>query len=263
MATATMTAERHGTDGELIGLLDGDVDATRSTIGAHVDTCAACTARLTVLQQRADRLSDLLAMTEPPRIDRARLLPASDRLASALRRARRRAFWSPGMRAAAGLLLLTGVAAASPARGWILDRVSWRRAEPPLRVHPVAPRTPVPESGQAAGSIVRFAPDSDELVIRFAVRPAAGSLTLVAGDDVRSSAQVVSGAHGEAFLVLPSELRVRNAPGSLAGYQVILTPAVRRVRVELGVGDVTEIANVDVTPGMRRVIQLGSGEGGR
>jgi hypothetical protein len=258
-----MTAERHGTDGELIGLLDGDVDATRSMIGAHVDTCAACTARLTVLQQRADRLSDLLAMTEPPRIDRARLLPASDRLASAYGRARRRAFWSPGMRAAAGLLLLTGVAAATPARGWILDRVPWRGSESttPDRVVTDQPPQPVPE--QVAGSIVRFAPDSNELVIRFAVRPAAGSLTLVVGEDVRSSAQIVSGARGEAFLVLPSELRVRNAPGSLAVYQVMLSPAVRRVRVELGVGDVTEIASVDVTPGMRRVIQLGSPDGGR
>jgi hypothetical protein len=260
---ATMSVERHGTDGELIGLLDGDVDATRSLIGAHVDTCAVCTARLAVLQQRADRVSDVLALTEPARIERAQLLPASERLASAHRRARRRAFWSPGMRAAAAIFLLTGAAAASPARGWILDRVLWRGSEPttPDRVVTDQPPQPVPE--QIAGSIVRFAPDSDELVIRFAVRPVAGSLTLVVGDDVRSSAQIVSGAHGEAFLVLPSELRVRNAPGSLAVYQVMLSPSVRRVRVELGVGDVTKMANVDVTPGMRRVIQLGSRERGR
>jgi hypothetical protein len=259
----TMTAEQHGTDGELIGLLDGGVDATHSMIGAHVDTCAVCTARLAVLQQRADRVSDVLAMTEPPRIDRARLLPASDRLVSAHRRARRRAFWSPGMRAAAAILLLAGVAAASPARGWILDRVPWRgeKSIPPDRG--LTDRVPQPIPEQVAGSIVRFAPDSDELVIRFAVRPAAGWLTLVVGEDVRSSAQIVSGARGEAFLVLPSELRVRNAPGSLAVYQVMLSPAVRRVRVELGVGDVTQIATVDVTPGMRRVIQLGSREGGR
>jgi hypothetical protein len=167
------------------------------------------------------------------------------------------------MRAAAAILLLAGVAAASPARGWILERVLWHGSEPttPHRVVTDQPPQPVPE--QIAGSIVRFAPESDELVIRFAVRPAAGSLTLVVGEDVRSSAQIVSGARGEAFLVLPSELRVRNAPGSLAVYQVMLSPAVRHVRVELGVGDLTEIASVDVTPGMRRVIQLGPPDGGR
>jgi anti-sigma factor RsiW len=262
MTMISTRAERHGTDGELIGILDGEADAARS-VGAHVDTCVACSARLAVLQHRADRLSEVLAMNEPPTVERARLFPAPDRIAEAYRRARRRPLWSrPGMRAAAGILLLAGVAAASPARGWVLDRVPWRRAEP-AREPGVADRTTAPAPRQVAGSIVRFAHDSDELVIRFAVRPAAGTLTLLVGDDLRSSAQIVSGADGEAFLVLPSELRIRNAAASLASYEVMLSPTLRRVRVELGVNRAQEIASVNVMAGMRHVIRLGSREGGR
>lgn len=257
-----LSVERHATDGDLIGVLDGEPDAARA--GAHVDTCAACSARLALLHQRSARFGDVLRRAEYPIVDRMRLLPAPAAVERAHVRARRRASWSRrGIRAAAGVLLLAGAAAASPARGWILDRVTGRRVESGRRAPLVTDRARARVPEQAAGSIVRFAPDSDELVIRFDVRPAAGSLTVATGDDLRSSAQIVFGARGEAFLVLPRELRIRNASGSLADYQVTLSPTVRRVRVQVGDAGAREIAIIDVTPGMRQIIQLGSREGGQ
>lgn len=256
-----MSVERHVTDGDLIGILDGEPDAARA--GAHVDTCAACTARLALLHQRSARFGDVLRRVEYPMVDRTRFLPGTAAVERAHMRARRRAVWSrPGIRAAAGVLLLAGVGAASPARGWILDRVTGRRVEPASRAPLVTGRTRA-RAPDGAGSIVRFVPDSDELVVRFDVRPMAGSLTIATGDDLRSSAQIISGARGEAFLVLPSELRIRNASGSLADYQVTLSPTVRRLRVQFGDAGSLPIATIDVTPGMRHIIQLGSRAGGQ
>ncbi|MFN2564073.1 MAG: hypothetical protein ABR499_03570 [Gemmatimonadaceae bacterium] len=260
-AMSTVSAERHRSDGELIGLLDGEAGIGAADVAAHVDTCPVCSARLALLQQRAARLSAVLRLTEPPPADRTRLLPAPDRLARAGDRARRRAiWWHPGLRAAAGILLVAGVAAASPARGWILDRVTGRRNELTPSTPGATGSGPARAPEQSAGSIVSFTGSSDELLIRFDARPAAGSLAVVAGEEPRSSAQIVSGGRGEAFLVLPSELRVRNAAGSVADYELTVAQAVRRVRVQLGGSNTREIAIVDVTPGMRRIIQLGSAE---
>lgn len=257
-----LSMERHSSDGELMGLLDGESDAGESAVSAHVDICAACSARLARFQQLVERLDRALAATEPPAVDRGRLLPPPDRLEQALRRARRRAVWShPGLRAAAAIVLAAGVAAASPARAWILERVTGRRAEPSAgRTPGKTARAPTFPAPQSAGSIVWFAPGSNELIIRLDTRPRRGTLALVAGGDSRSSAQIVSGARGEAFLVLPTELRIRNEPRSVADYEVTLAAAVRRVRVQLGGADGRDLAAVDVAPGMRRVIQLGSGE---
>jgi hypothetical protein len=73
----------------------------------------------------------------------------------------------------------------------------------------------------------------------------------------------VSGAHGEAFLVLPSELRIRNATSSLADYQVMLSPTVRHLRVQFGDAGARATTTIDVTPGMRQIIQLGPRAGGQ
>jgi hypothetical protein len=103
---------------------------------------------------------------------------------------------------------------------------------------------------------VRFASESDDLVIRFAVRPAAGALFIAGGQEPRSSAQIVSGARGEAFLVLPDELRIRNTVGSVADYQIVLAPTVQRVRVRVGDAAGGEIATINVAPGTQQTIAL-------
>ena len=93
-----------------------------------------------------------------------------------------------------------------------------------------------------------------------AVCTLAGALAIVAGDDSRSSARIVSGAQGEAFLILPDELRIRNADRSVADYEVTLAAVVRHVRVYAGTADDREIAVLDIEPGDRRVVRLGRAE---
>ena len=256
----TMNADNHASDGDLVALLDGDESLARPGIETHVDSCATCSARLAQLQERSSRLGELLSAIEVPSLERAhvfssaRIAPAATRLGS------RRALWSrPGVRAAAATLLLAGVAMASPARGWILDRVGGRQGVVTRQSRTVVTPRRVRSSEQGPASVVRFPSESDELLITFDARPVGGTLVIVAGEDNRISAQVVTRSRGEAFLVLPSELRIRNATESLADYLVTVSPTVHRVRVRLGAGD-QEIASVQVTSGMRHSIALSTTE---
>jgi hypothetical protein len=258
----TMGADRHSTDGDLISLLDGERGTHQRAVEAHVDGCSECSGRLAQLQQRSARLSAALHAVEPPMIHRSRLLPPERSSTRPLLRRGTRAGWShPSVRAAAAVLLLAGVAAASPARAWILDRIAGRRSESRVREPNMAPPPAMPAPPHTATSIVRFVTESDDLVVRFAVRPAAGALVIAGGQEPRSSAQIVSGARGEAFLVLPDELRIRNTVGSVADYQIVLAPTVRRVRVRVGDAAGSEIATIDVAPGTRQTIALAQPRG--
>jgi hypothetical protein len=256
-----MTSEdaRHSTDGDLVRVLDDEVGPEDAAAAAHVRSCAACRSRLESLRRRATLLSEALAAADPPPVDRARIRPSPDLLAlSAARRgARRRPRWShAGLRAAAALLLVAGVAAATPARAWLLERVARLRGSPePIKPGTVA-QAPAPRTEAAAASAVFFTPGSELLVIRLEAQQAAGTLELIAGRDLRSSAQILAGASGEALLVLPSELRIRNTPGSVASYRIVLSSEIRGVRVRIG-GDRGEETSFDVTTETRHLIPLG------
>jgi hypothetical protein len=253
----TMEMQRHASDADLIRLLDTETTTEDAGLGAHVTDCAECTTRLTELRRRSDRLSALLRATDVPPVDAERIRPPFDQLGVARMRARRRAarLWMrPGVRAAAGLVLLAGVAAASPAaRTWVLERVARLRTAPapaPVAGPPTsqAPRTSV-------GATVFFAPPpGGELAVRFDERQAVGSLELMSGDDDRASAQVTARAGTEALLVLPGELRVRNGRASTADYRLTLPASVRRVRIHVGPGASPVV--VDLPPGARRIVEL-------
>jgi hypothetical protein len=253
-----MNADRHVTDGDLIGLLDGEPIADQQAMEAHVDTCAVCTSRLAQLQQRSSHFSQVLRAIDVPSVNSARLRPAQRDI-----RGRRpgRAWSHPGLRAAAGLVLLAGIAAASPVRAWIVDRVTrGRPVETPIERRPV-PRRSAPDAEQVVGSVVRFAPENDQLLVRLATRPAGGTLTVVGGTDSLSSAQITSAAHGEAFLVLPGELRIRNEPGSRADYQLVVSPAIGHIQLQVG-DEPRAMSIVRPPPGARRSIALdGRGNG--
>jgi hypothetical protein len=259
-----MNEDQHRTDGDLIGLLDGDRDLDHREIEGHVDSCAACSARLALLQHRSARFSELLRVIDAPVVERSRLTQRARVNERRDRHTARRHLWlHPAVRAAAAILLLAGVAAASPARRWIFDRIAGHHTDPGPREGIDGTRSPAPIPEQSEGPIVRFATESSELVIVLAVRPAAGTLVIVAGEENRSSAQVVAGSHGEAFLVLPSELRIRNASRSVADYRVTVSPIVRQVRVQMADGDRREVTAIDVSPGMRHVVRLGPREDNR
>jgi anti-sigma factor RsiW len=255
----TMESRQHATDGDLVRLLDSETTAADADLAGHVAECQECGARLARFRLRSERVAAELRATDVPSVDAARLRPPFDQ-ASVARRRRRRwaaALWSrPELRAAAALILIASVAAASPAaRGWILDRVARLRGATP------APRSEPRPSEQGTGGTVGArvwfeAPTGEELVVRFDAQPAGGTLALGVTDDDRASAQVIARARGEGFLVLPGELRVRNTGTSVADYRITLPPGVRRVRVHVGPAETGPIL-VDVAPGATRVILLG------
>jgi hypothetical protein len=92
-------------------------------------------------------------------------------------------------------------------------------------------------------------------VIRLESPQVSGTLELIGGREPRSSAQILSGANGEAFLVLPSELRIRSTAASVASYRIVLSADIRRVRIEAS-GDWVGATSFDVTPDIRRIIPL-------
>jgi hypothetical protein len=252
--TETMEMQQHATDGDLVRLLDTETTPADAELLAHVGECAECSARLARLRLRSERVSAALRAADLPLVDAARVRPPFDRVGVARLRASRRParLWMrPAMRAAAALLLLAGVAAASPtARAWILDRVARLRGS---TAPAPAPRA-APRSGQAPrgaiGAIVWFEPPAgSELVVRFDERPAAGSLELARGTDDRAAAQVIARAGSEVLVVLPSELRVRNSRASTADYRVTVPASVRRIRLHVGSGDApTRVVDVREAP---------------
>jgi hypothetical protein len=254
MTTMATEEAGHVTDGDLVRLLDGEAVSDEARLAAHVGGCASCAARLATLRHRGDRLTEVLAATLPGTFDASRLrLPRGRSRTQAL-------LAHPVLRAAAAILLLAGVAAATPARAWVLERVARLRGNVG-RVAPAPnPRAPQPLPESTAASIVWFNPADAEFAIRFEAPPAGGTLEIRASQDPRASAQIVAHAKDEAFLVLPSELRVRNTAGSVADYRVVFSPRVRRVRVVVR-DETFETVTFEVTPGMRRVIALGPGAG--
>jgi hypothetical protein len=262
----TMETRRHATDGDLVRLLDAETTSADAELKAHVAECADCGARLTRLRQRSERLSAALRAADVPSVNAARIRPPFDQASVAHLRAQRRhvGLWMrPAVRAAAALLLLAGVAAASPAaRTWIVDQVARLRGSPaPAPAPDRAPQGSGQSPRGSVGAIVWFAPPAGgELIVRFDERPSAGSLELARGNDARAAAQVVARAGSEVLVVLPGELRVRNSPASTADYRLTLPPSVRRVRIHLGAGDV-QARVVDVRSGEAQTIPLAGTQG--
>ena len=257
MTTMATEEARHTTDADLVRLLDDEVPVDDAGAAAHVKSCGACRARLESLRRRSTLLSEALATADPPMPDVARLRPPLDQLSLERVRRRRRSVWSQAwLRAAAAVLLLAGVAAATPARRWVLEQVARLRGTARETVPTTVPLPqPVPRA-PAASSAVLFTPAGDELTITLVARQAAGTLELIAGQEPRSSAEVTSEPSGEAFLVLPSELRIRNSAASRASYRVVLSTALRRVRVRIG-DDAARETSIELTPATRRTIDLG------
>ncbi|MGH9887958.1 MAG: hypothetical protein ACREBE_20665 [bacterium] len=81
-----------------------------------------------------------------------------------------------------------------------------------------------------------FAPSGPHFTMRLDSLPADGQLTLERTGADEISAQVTNGAGtgGDALLVLPGELRVRNTSAARASYAVLVPRAVDRVTVVVG-----------------------------
>ena len=139
-------------------------------------------------------------------------------------------FWQRrAMLAAAAVFVAAVVAAASPVRQWIQEHIV--RSAP--IVAPPSSSRPEVSSPPVSGATVSFATAGPEFTVRLDSVPTAGVLTIVGASGNEVSARVASGAGtgGDAMVVLPNELRLRNAVSSRASYRVAMPSVVVRVRV--------------------------------
>lgn len=224
------SSNAHVDDGVLLALHDGAGDYVGDADRAHLAQCAACQARLSVIRSQSAIVRTSLESIDVPPPDtaawRARL--AASRHAQQVRRREQSV-----MKAVALLTIAVAAAAASPpVRRWIVARVSGPAPAPIV----TAPRVHADSAPATSGATVSFAPVGGEFTVRLDSVPAAGVLVVERTAAEEISARVVSGGGtgGDAMVVLPGELRLRNAATSRASYAVTLPVAVVRLRVIVG-----------------------------
>lgn len=216
----------HPTDGTLLALHDGERGAELDAPRQHVSSCAACQTRMAEIASNAAQVRQSLSSLPVPSFDadtmRRRL--AARRATPAIPLWRR-----PTMLAAAAVFVVAVVAAASPVRRWIEARV----ARPTPVFAPPSATVPEASPPQVSGATVSFAVAGPEFTIRLDSVPAAGVLTVVraAGNELSARVAAGAGTGGDDMVVLPNELRLRNAASSRASYRVAVPSVVVRVRV--------------------------------
>lgn len=207
----------HVDDGALVRYLDEQCEADEAgMVAAHLDRCARCGERLGALRARSRAVSAALRAADPP-------LPRA-------RAAARRSF-----RVAAAAVVVLGVAGTvRPVRAWIADGAEalWQavtgRGARDQRATPSIP------DGKGA-TAVSFVPTDGPFTVEVRGRQAAGTITLrgVPGDTAR--AMVRGGTGDEDLVILPAGLRIANAVGSVASYEIEVPARLGPIR--LGVGD--------------------------
>jgi len=190
-----------------------------------------------------EALASILAPTGSAAVSRRRIArAAAQRVAPVWRR--------PAWQAAAAGVVLAGVAAASPIRHWLLQRLEQPRAD--IRSEPAtapAPSTQPTNPLVNRSAIVSFAPSGTDFTVRFDSLPAAGVLTAERTTAAEISARALNGADADPLVVLPGVLRVQNSLASRTSYVVSLPVGVIRLRVIVAgdtVFDATPPATVDL-----------------
>lgn len=232
------SADPHPNDGVLLALLDRERedmldearDAALDLGRRHLELCDDCRARLADIAAQSRRVHESLSLIPVPSVTaddfhRRVAVASARRVATRHRR--------PAWQAAAAVLVVAGAAAAAatgPIREWIRHR-----AESPAAAERAPAQSPAttPPPADRSGATVSFAPTGPEFTVRFDSVPETGALTVGSTTQTDISARVVSGAGtgGDALVVLPGELRVRNSAGSRASYEVSVPSIVKRLRV--------------------------------
>lgn len=232
------STDPHPGDGVLLALHDKERDdvfdeareAELELGHRHLDQCDECQARLADIAAQSSRVRESLSFITVPYVT------ADDfhrRVAAASARRVATRYRPPAWQAAAVVLVVVAAAAAAatrPIRTWIRHR-----AESPAAAEraPVQLPATTPQAADRAGATVSFAPAGPEFTVRFDSVPETGALTVGSTTENDISARVVSGAGtgGDALVVLPGELRVRNSSRSRANYAVSVPSLAKRLRV--------------------------------
>jgi hypothetical protein len=256
----TSLAEEHLSDGDMVRLLDGEMDpGERARLEAHAAGCEACASRLRQLRRRSARLSGILLASDPE----APPAPAEAPDELTLRRIRRdrEARTAPAprpwLRAAAvvALLLAAGVVA-SPLRAVVAEwlRTRWERIAAP-DARPAAPPAEAPAAAPAepagSGARVQFTPQGTTFTLEVATPQAGGAVEVRRAAGASATAEQTGGGEQADLLVLPAGVRIRNAPGATADYRVTVPASVRTVRVRVGEGRETVLTAEEVAEGAR------------
>lgn len=88
-----------------------------------------------------------------------------------------------------------------------------------------------PQIRPDGGTRVPFTPTGPELSIEFASAPDAGRVELRVGHEPMTVVEVFGGVAEAELLILPTGVRVLNAPGAEASYRVTVPATVRVVRI--------------------------------
>ena len=218
----------HVPDGEIVALLDGELGTLAESHRRHLEECDACRERRERFSEYAALVRDELSTIAVPVVDEElfrrrvalRAGTSRGRVSAPVWRRRR---WVAG----AAIVGLAALAAASPARRWLRSLVE----TPTVRQPADQPVSSSAEQSSSGGSI-SFTPTTATFTLRLDSVPATGVLHVeIAGDD-KVTASVASGAGtgGDAFVVLPAELRVRNTSRARASYRVALPRSITHFR---------------------------------
>ncbi|HEU0077504.1 MAG TPA: hypothetical protein VFQ76_07625, partial [Longimicrobiaceae bacterium] len=93
--------------------------------------------------------------------------------------------------------------------------------------------------------------------LEVAAPQAAGAVEVRRAAGSAATAEQTGGGEQAELLVLPSGVRIRNAPGATADYRVTVPASVRTVRVRVGGGRETTLTAEEVVAGAR--VELGGG----
>ncbi|HEX6694088.1 MAG TPA: zf-HC2 domain-containing protein [Longimicrobiales bacterium] len=242
----------HAGEGLLQAYVDGELTAEeKSSLAAHLGTCAVCEAELDGLRAAGAVVHEALSLLDAPVplarareafAGRAEIRPPASQIEFPIRR--RGAFGitaaSGGLaRAAALVLLVAGSAAAvipgSPLRRWLeqgIDRIAaviTGRTETPAVVTTAPAPVPPVEETFVPGAEMSVAPSGG--AVRIAVQATGGELRVFLVDAAAVSVQTDSSAHDASFRSGRGRLDVLNAGESVV---VIRLPrSVMRATIEV------------------------------
>jgi hypothetical protein len=227
-SNASHSPDRHPSDGVLLALHDGESGGTLDADRVHVDHCADCQTRLAAIQNNSATVRQALAAIVVPPLD----TDAVRRQLAATHATRVVPLWRwPATLAASVLIVATAMtAAAGPLRHWIAEHMSRSNGRATV-VRPSS--TSVESQRPVSGSTVSFAVVGSEFLVRLDSLPAAGELTIerVTTDKISARVSAGVGTGGDAMVVLPGELLLRNTASSRASYTLALPHEVVRLRV--------------------------------
>jgi len=222
---------RHLSDGDIVALIDGERRLSAGADERHLAQCDVCRERRNRFSEYSSDIREDLSSVSIPIVDESAFRA---RVAEGLKHsrprgsARRYPAWSA---AAAAIVLATAAAAAtSPARDWLRSLFDSRRVTQSAPAQPPIPRPAAPE---LSGSSVSFAATGAVFTVRLDATPLSGGLVARPAKDDNITATVVSGAGtgGDALVVLPGELRIRNTSAARASYRLDLPRTITRLRL--------------------------------